>query len=157
MAKSKGRPSKLTPETRKRLFDAIKAGCYYDVACRYAGISYATFRNWINKGEKSKSGEFFDFLEALKQAEAEAEVRMVMLWQSKMPEDWKAARDFLARRYPERWAQKERIDLEHSGEVMQRHDTSRITEQLAKDRDFLEAIQRAYESREEGDLLSGDA
>lgn len=157
MAKSKGRPSKLTPETRKRLFDAIKAGCYYDVACRYAGISYATFRNWINKGEKSKSGEFFDFLEALKQAEAEAEVRMVMLWQSKMPEDWKAARDFLARRYPERWAQKDKIDLEHSGEVMQRHDTSRITEQLAKDRDFLEAIQRAYESREEGDLLSGDA
>src|SRR5690554_4362410 len=157
MEESKGRPSKLMTEIRKRLFDAIKAGWDNDVACRYAVISYAKIRNWIMKGEKSKSGEFFDFLEALKQAEAEAEIRMVMLWQSKMPEDWKAARDFLARRYPERWAQKERIDLEHSGEVMQRHDTSRITEQLAKDRDFLEAIQRAYESREEGDLLSGDA
>lgn len=147
MAKSKGRPSKLTPETRKRLFDAIKAGCYYDVACRYAGISYATFRNWINKGEKSRSGEFFDFLEALKQAEAEAEVRMVMLWQSKMPEDWKAARDFLARRYPDRWGLKEKIDLEHSGEVVQQYDATKITEKLRRDPEFIEAIQQAYKAR----------
>ena len=111
----------------------------------------------MERGARASSGEFREFWEELTRAEAEAEARMVAQWQAQIPQDWRAARDFLARRFPERWASKDKIDLEHSGEVMQRHDTSRITEQLAKDRDFLEAIQRAYESREEGDLLSGDA
>lgn len=152
-----GRPSKLTPEVKKRLIDAVKAGNYFEAACRFAGISLSTFYRWIERGQRSRSGEFREFWEELTRAEAEAEARMVAQWQAQIPQDWRAARDFLARRFPERWASKDKIDLEHSGEVMQRHDTSRITEQLAKDRDFLEAIQRAYESREEGDLLSGDA
>lgn len=152
-----GRPSKLTPEVKKRLIDAIKAGNYIEPACRFAGIAPATFYRWMERGARASSGEFREFWEELTRAEAEAEARMVAQWQAQIPQDWRAARDFLARRFPERWASKDKIDLEHSGEVMQRHDTSRITEQLAKDRDFLKAIQRAYESREEGDLLSGDA
>ena len=147
-----GRPSKLTPEVKKRLIDAIKAGNYYEPACKFAGIDYSTFRKWMQKGEQAKSGQYFEFFEEVTRAEAEAEARMVAQWQSQIPQEWRAARDFLARRYPERWAQKDKIDLEHSGEVVQRHDTVRITEQLAKDREFLEAIQRAYESREDDDL-----
>ena len=153
MARRVGRPSKLTPEVRKRLINAIMAGNYYEPACRYAGVDYSTFRKWMQKGEQAKSGQYFEFFEEVKRAEAEAEARMVAQWQAQVPNDWKAARDFLARRYPERWAQKERIDLEHSGEVVTRHDTTRITEQLAKDREFLEAIQRAYSEREGSDLL----
>mgnify|MGYP001491951708 CR=1 FL=1 len=37
-----GRPSKLTPEVKKRLIDAIKAGNYIEPACRFAGIAPAT-------------------------------------------------------------------------------------------------------------------
>ena len=43
----------------------------------------------MNKGESASSGEYFDFYEAIKRAEAE--VRVVALWQTKMPEDWQAA------------------------------------------------------------------
>jgi len=41
---------------------------------------------------------------------------MVALWQKHMPEDYRAIRDFLERRYPDRWGRK-RLDIEHSGEV----------------------------------------
>ena len=111
-----GRPTKLTPEVIKRLTEAIRAGNYYEAACAYAGIHYSTFRKWMQKGETAKSGKFREFFEAVMRAEYEAEVRMVALWQKHMPEDYRAIRDFLERRYPDRWGRK-RLDIEHSGEI----------------------------------------
>ena len=110
------RPSKLTPEVTKRLTEAIRAGNYYEAACGYAGIHYSTFRKWMQKGEAAKSGKYREFFEAVTRAEYEAEVRMVAQWQKHMPEDYRAIRDFLERRYPERWGRK-RLDIEHSGEI----------------------------------------
>ena len=111
-----GRPSKLTPEVTKRLTEAIRAGNYYEAACGYAGIGYSTFRAWMVRGEKAKSGKYREFVEAITRAEYEAEVRIVAQWQKHMPEDYRAIRDFLERRYPDRWGRK-RLDIEHSGEI----------------------------------------
>src|SRR5262249_55721086 len=58
----------------------------------------------MQRGEKASSGLFCEFCGAVKKAEADAEVRMVALWQKQIPENWQAARDFLARRFPERWS-----------------------------------------------------
>ncbi len=110
------RPSKLTPEVIKRLTEAIRAGNYYEAACGYAGIGYSTFRAWMVRGEKAKSGKYREFMEAIKKAEHEAEVRMVAMWQKHMPENWQAIATFLERRYPDRWGRK-RLDIEHSGEI----------------------------------------
>jgi transposase len=110
------RPSKLTPEVTKRLTEAIRAGNYYEAACGYAGIHYSTFRKWMQKGEVAKSGMFREFFEAITRAEYEAEVRMVAQWQKHMPEDYRAIRDFLERRYPDRWGRRN-LNIEHSGEV----------------------------------------
>lgn len=106
-----GRPSKLTNETQDKIVQAISAGNYYEAACRYAGIDYRTFRLWMAKGEEARSGKFFQFFHAIRQAEARAEVRAVAQWQSHMPDSWQASRDFLARRHPQRWMQKERHEL----------------------------------------------
>jgi len=70
----------------------------------------------MQKGETAKSGKYREFFEAITRAEYEAEVRMVALWQKHMPEDYRAIRDFLERRYPDRWGRK-RLDIEHSGEI----------------------------------------
>jgi len=121
-----GRPSKLTPEVTKRLVEAIRAGNYYEAACAYAGIGYSTFRVWMIKGEKAKSGKYREFIEAIKKAEYEAEARMVALWQEHMPEDYRAIRDFLERRYPERWGKrldvKQDIKQKVQGQVTVRHE-----------------------------------
>jgi transposase len=111
-----GRPSKLTPEVQERICQAIRAGNYYEAACAYAGIGYSTFRAWMLKGEKAKSGKYREFMEAVTRAEYEAEVRMVAQWQKHMPEDYRAIRDFLERRYPDRWGRRN-LNIEHSGEV----------------------------------------
>jgi hypothetical protein len=37
------------------------------------------------------------------------------MWKAQIPNNWQAARDFLARRFPKRWGAKEKID--HTGSV----------------------------------------
>ena len=69
-----GRPSKLTPETQKKITDAIRLGATYKLAAQYAGITYETFNNWMNAGRESKSGTFFQFFHAVKEAEGAAAV-----------------------------------------------------------------------------------
>lgn len=140
-----GRPSKFTPETKKKLLDAIRMGNYREPSCNYAGISVSTFYAWLQKGRRQKKGQFVEFLEAVTRAEAEAEVRMVAQWQAQIPKDWRAARDFLARRFPERWGSKARMKVDHSGEITQSSKELLITKQLASDTKFLAAIQIAYE------------
>ena len=105
----------MTPEVKARLVQAIEAGNYYEAACGYAGITYTTFRNWMIKGENAKSGTYREFFEAITRAETVAEVRMVAQWQQHMPEDYRAIRDFLERRFPERWGRKDKVQQEISG------------------------------------------
>jgi hypothetical protein len=110
-----GRPSKLTPAVKQRLLDAIRAGNYYEAACVYAGIGETTFYRWMERGEKASSGEYREFWESVKKAEAEAEARVVALWQQEIPGNWQAARDFLARRFSDRWSPKEKVQTEVTG------------------------------------------
>lgn len=111
--RSRGRPSKFTANTRRRIIEAVASGNYYEAACQYAGVDYSTFRRWVEKGEKARSGEYKDFCEALRQAEATAEVRVVAQWQTAMPNDWRACAEFLTRRFSDRWKKTERF--EHVG------------------------------------------
>src|SRR5688500_14704222 len=109
------RPTKLTSEVQQRLVSAIASGNYLEPACAYAGIDYSTFRRWIERGEQAERGLYREFRDAIRRAEAEAEIRVVAHWQRQVPESWQASRDFLARRFPDRWGPKDR--LEHGGQI----------------------------------------
>ena len=110
------RPSKLTPEVKRRLVDAVKAGNHITRACEYAGINKVTYYRWKAKASTSKSGEYFDLLQELEEAESEAQVRMVAQWQSQIPTDWRAAREFLARRFPDEWSSLEKREISGDSE-----------------------------------------
>jgi len=115
-----GRPSKLTPERQERLFEAIRAGNYYEAACGYANISSHTFSDWMRKGRHDEeSGDpeskYADFRRGVLMAEQEAEANLVAQWRAHTPDDWKAAATFLERRHPERWSRRDRTTLEHTG------------------------------------------
>lgn len=95
------RPSKLTPDAQAKIVQAIQMGSTYELAAQYAGISYDSFNNWMNKGEKASSGEFFEFFNAVKEAEG----RAVVGWLAKIEKaasdgSWQAAAWKLERRYP---------------------------------------------------------
>ena len=49
-----GRPTKLTPDVQELIVDGINAGLTYWMTCARAGVTYATFYNWLEKGEVAK-------------------------------------------------------------------------------------------------------
>lgn len=142
-----GRPTKLTPEVQEKICNAIRAGNYYEAACAYAGIGYSTFRTWMIKGEKARSGKYREFVEAIKKAEYEAEVRLVAQWQKHMPENWQAIATFLERRYPERWGRrldlKQDIKQEVQGQVTHNHEYN-ITQRIIEDPEARELARMLY-------------
>lgn len=99
---------KLTPRLIKKLIPSIEAGNYIETVCQAHGIDKTTYYRWLNKGEKAKGKTIYrHFYNAVKDAEARAEARLVEEWQSKLKESPTNYKDFLERRYPERWGKKE--------------------------------------------------
>jgi len=103
-------PTKFTEDTIKRLEHAISLGAPYSHACRYAGISDETFRQW----RESKDG----FLGRMEKAEGKA----VAGWLGKIERaasqgNWQAAAWKLERRYPADFGRREAIDVKGTHEV----------------------------------------
>jgi len=55
--------------------------------------------------------QYLDFFYTIERAKAEAEVELVEVWRSQAKENWQAARDLLARRYPERWGRTDKLRI----------------------------------------------
>lgn len=103
------RPSKYTPETAKKITDAIRLGATFGLACQYAGISEDTFARWREK--------YADFAEAVKEAEGAG----VVGWLAKIEKaanegTWQAAAWKLERRYPREYGRTVQ-EHEHSGRI----------------------------------------
>jgi hypothetical protein len=95
------RPTKLTPETIKKLCEAIRLGAPYEHACNYAGIGFSTFNRWREKAENSKSGKFWQFWQDIKKAEGDATKGWLKIIEDAAKEgNWPAAAWKLERRYP---------------------------------------------------------
>ncbi len=108
------RQSKLTPETQKKIVDAIAEGNYLETAAAIGGVTYTTLNNWMKKGEVASSGAYVEFLEAVKKAEAEAEaLRVSRISKAGKEGNWQADAWYLERRYPDRWGK--RIQQEVTG------------------------------------------
>jgi len=127
MRKKIGRPTKLNPTIEKRILEALRDGATYRSACAYAGIDYKTFRSWMLKGEGKRSGKFRRFWEAVQKAEHEAEMKCIKAWVSKIDEDWRAAKEFLERRFPEEWGRAVSITQESPFRVIIEDDSDTDT------------------------------
>jgi hypothetical protein len=107
----RSRPTKLQPETKKRLLDAIATGAHLETACTSVGICYQTMREWIARGEgrdpeRPKAREFAEFAEEIQQALAKAELRLVELVSQSAFDDPRQANWILERRYPHHWSKR---------------------------------------------------
>lgn len=115
-----GRPTLLTDELRDQIVTVVRAGNYLKTAAQFVGVGYSTVQGWLARGRIAADQRdtttdpdwtcpptevpYLELLDALTHADAVAEVTAVSAWHGAMTTDWRAARDFLARRQPERWA-----------------------------------------------------
>ena len=100
----------------------MRAGNYMETAAAYAGISKNTLYRWLKEGrrelERREEGIpanpelnlFVEFVEAMEQAQAEAELHDVQIIQAAAQEQWQAAAWHLERKYPDRWGRKVAVD-----------------------------------------------
>ena len=99
-----GRPTKLTPETQKRIIDALKIGATRLDAALSAGVTYDSFNGWYNAGKQAASGRYFQFFQAVDQAEGEARLRYTtVIARAANDGDWRAALEYLKRRDRAHW------------------------------------------------------
>ena len=113
-----GRPTKLTPETQKRIIDALRIGATRKDAALSAGVTYDSFNLWYNTGVKGRSGRYYQFCQAVDQAEGEARLRYTsVIARAANDGDWRAALEYLKRRDREHWG--DNIDLTSAGERIQ--------------------------------------
>lgn len=123
-----GRRPALTEETAQRIVSVLRAGNYLKVAAQAAGVGESTLRGWLARGRAAAAEEelhaddpewvlpeaeerYVAFLEVVTQAETAAEVSAVVAWRSAFRDDWRAARDYLVRRRPDRWAATVRVNM----------------------------------------------
>jgi hypothetical protein len=97
------RPSKLTPSTLERIVTAVRAGSFVGPACLAAGIAPSTYYRWMALGEVEETGPHRDFVDAIREAEAAAELAALAIVTRAMPQDLRAAFWYLERRHSERW------------------------------------------------------
>lgn len=106
------RPSKFTPERRKRIIEAIRQGNTRKAAVAQAGINYDTFCQWLRQHP--------EFSDQVKNAEAEAELASVKVIREAAITTWQAAAWWLERRRPEDWGTSHvvRVRLEREVEAL---------------------------------------
>lgn len=136
-----GRPTALTDETSKRIMEYTLAGVHIEVACQAVGIAPSTWYLWKAKGKRDldarNEGDFpkidashthefpkatdgtcwcghtrySEFVTSLLVAEAKAEARISAKVQGAFDQDPRLALYFMERRWPKRWARRDRLAI----------------------------------------------
>lgn len=112
-----GRPTKLTEARKKAIVASITAGNFAQVAAAANGITEQTYYNWLNRGQIDSTSDdpevsssiFAEFFEAIKIAEAKAEVTQLRRMQTGT--GWQRHAWWLERRFPKRWGAKQSLEV----------------------------------------------
>jgi hypothetical protein len=111
----RGRPRKDPADYLPRLCLALELGSWRWLACKFAGVSYSTFRTWMVAGEAADADAAMQaFVRRIHQAEATAAVRDLARIHEAAAHDWRAAAWLLERRFPESYG-KQVLEQRHTG------------------------------------------
>ena len=111
------RPTKLTPEVHEAIVDGINAGLTFRLSCARAGVTPATFYNWLKKGEVAQSGALMEFFNAVERAKADSALRLISQITLQAPADWRAAAFILERRFPDDYGRRAELTGKAGGPV----------------------------------------
>ena len=135
-----GRPTKLTPEVQDIIVDGINAG-----------VTYATFYNWLEKGEVAKSGVLMEFFDAVSRAKADSALRLVSQITLQAPTDWRAAAFLLERRFPDDYGKRSELTGKDGGPVKVEAKTQHIFQPTQEVWDEILRKRAEFETLRDGD------
>lgn len=119
----RGRPTLLTDEAQEKICKSLSLGNFRVAACKFAGVSYRSFKDWLEDGKDDPSSRAGIFRRAVMEAEINAETYAVGSIIAAGKKDAKHFQWWLSHRFPERWADKDRreyraqLKLQHSGAI----------------------------------------
>ena len=146
-----GRKTKLTPEVQEIIVDGINAGLTLGLTCARAGVTPATFYNWLEKGEAAKSGVLMEFFNAVERAKADSALRLVSQITLQAPTDWRAAAFMLERRFPDDYGKRSEITGKDGGPVKVDTKTQHVFQPTQEAWDEVLRERIAYERLRDGD------
>lgn len=140
------RPSKISPQIKKKIGNSIKLGMPFKYAAEAAGISEPTFFRWMQAGEAAESGIYREFREYIKKCQAEAvETHLKTITNVAKSGNWQASAWILERRHPEEFGRKDRLDMK--ADVSSRIDTPLTPEVIEASNQYLKAIAKAKQEK----------
>jgi hypothetical protein len=105
------RLTSCTPEKVTRICEAIRLGMSSADACRYAGVARSTYEEWKAKALARPGSPFAEAIDQINAALAESELRLLGYWSRSAADDWRAAQQLLAVRWPERYSDTRRVQV----------------------------------------------
>lgn len=148
-----GKPTKLTPEFKKRFFEAIRIGSHCESAAEFAGVTYSAVCRWVKRGDEEGEGIYYDFGQEYRKARADAELLLLSRVHNASTHDPRNAQWILERRYPEHWANSQKIQVQVNEKLDQELDKILdILERKLDARTYIEVlneIENLQESAEE--------
>lgn len=114
-----GRPTKFTPEVRKVIIEAVGLLAPYATAAEAAGVSYDALNEWMNRGQAELEGEFRQFFQDIKKAEAQGILaRLALIKKAADSGQWQAGAWTLERRWPEEYGRRIQADVRGNVKVV---------------------------------------
>ena len=103
----------------------LALGAYDTTVCTALGVSQSAWYGWLKEGgAQLEAGDRrslkVEFIEAVTRARTRAKLRALGTWNKAIDDgDWRAAAEFMARRYPGEWSPR-RKPVVHQVEVKER-------------------------------------
>lgn len=113
---------KFTEELCETIYELVSKGFTYKDICAVCDIGETTFYKWIERGNKSKSGKYKQFVIELEKAKAERKNNLVgkLIEKTEAKDDWKGYAWLLERGYGDEFARPEvkiKQEVESKAEV----------------------------------------
>jgi len=130
----------LTPAVIEAVCEGIKKGNYISTVMKGVGVDPGNHYKWYKKGERGEldsrgSDIYIRYYQAVNQAEAEAEQRMIEQWKEFFPNDWRAIQTFMERRWGDRWGRNDKVRQEITGKdggAIETENKHKITKDLSE-------------------------
>lgn len=110
---SGGRPTLLTDALTAEIVALVEEGHYVETVCQSIGIAKQTYYNWLDQADKEREHSALAdtphtrFLDAVKSAEAKAEIALGKKWLDASDKGWLKYATFSSRRFRKHWHDKE--------------------------------------------------